>query len=81
MSWVHKHKWKLVGQTYSPPSLHIECNDLVGMATSTQKVMERAASGWTTYLWQCEDQECGSIHKEICQGAPVNWGGSYREQP
>lgn len=64
MSLFHIHKWELVGKTYAAPvSIKITNGDSDSFSSYQQ-----AITGTTTFLWECKDEDCDAIRKEVCLG-------------
>ena len=66
MSWSCKHDWKKIKETYAPP-FPFSCDS--GSGEGLKELMERAACGLTTILWQCS--KCQKIRKEEMLGKEV----------
>ena len=60
--WLfHKHNLVLVGKTYVEP-------DRRTMKGGDISVLERLASGSTTFVWKCSDPNCSKIVKTVAMG-------------
>jgi hypothetical protein len=54
MSIFHKHQWKEVTRTYSPPHELPAINAQGGVIELWMRQLEFAANGITSILWKCE---------------------------
>lgn len=62
MSLFHKHKWELIGKTYSAPS------NGGSMKNCDAKTILAFLRGMTTYLFKCKDECCDAFIQKECIG-------------
>jgi hypothetical protein len=58
MSFIHKHTWVKIKETYAPP--------YPGQFEATVSLMAKVVFGVTTILWEC--QSCKELRKEEMLG-------------